>query len=84
MSTTNNIASIHQRPAELLQRLIQFNTINPPGNEAECIAYIDGLLKAAGIKTKIFPLDPNRPNLVALLSGEGRAAPNCFTGMWMS
>ncbi len=80
MSTSNNITFIHQRPAELLQKLIQFNTTNPPGNEAECIAYIGGLLKAAGIETKIFSLDPNRPNLVAHLSGEGRAAPLLLYG----
>ena len=35
---------IHRRPAELLRDLIRFDTTNPPGNERECIAYIDGLL----------------------------------------
>lgn len=80
MSTSNNMASIHQRPAELLQKLIQFNTTNPPGNEIECIAYINGLLKSAGIETKIFSLDPNRLNLVARIPGEGRAAPLLLYG----
>jgi len=74
------MASIHQRPAELLQKLIQFNTTNPPGNEIECIAYINGLLKSAGIETKIFSLDPNRLNLVARIPGEGRAAPLLLYG----
>jgi len=80
MASSTNNASIHQRPAELLQKLIQFNTTNPPGNEAECITYIAGLLKAAGIGTKIFSLDPKRPNLVARLPGEGRAAPLLLYG----
>ena len=42
--------AIHQRPAELLQNLIRFNTTNPPGNERECIEYINGLLKEAGME----------------------------------
>ncbi len=80
MSPSNNPPSIHERPAELLQKLIQFNTTNPPGNEVECINYIDRLLKDAGIETKIFALDPNRPNLVARIKGEGRAAPILLYG----
>jgi hypothetical protein len=27
-------------PAELLQRLIRFETTNPPGNERECIDWV--------------------------------------------
>ena len=73
-------SSIHQHPAELLQKLIQFNTTNPPGNEAACITYIQSLLKAANIESKIFALDKNRPNLVARIAGEGRAAPILLYG----
>ena len=43
--------SIYQRPVELLQNLLRYDTTNPPGNEAACIAYIDGLLKSLGIET---------------------------------
>ena len=32
------------------------------------------IIKRAAIETKIFALDPNRPNLVARITGEGRAA----------
>jgi hypothetical protein len=28
--------AIHHRPAELLQRLIRFDTSNPPGGERDC------------------------------------------------
>ncbi len=79
-STTTNPASIHRHPAELLQNLIRFNTTNPPGNEAACITYIQELLKAAGIEAKIFALDPNRPNLIAHIPGEGTAAPILLYG----
>jgi len=35
-------------PAELLQRLIRFDTTNPPGNEEECMAmYISAFARAA-------------------------------------
>jgi acetylornithine deacetylase/succinyl-diaminopimelate desuccinylase-like protein len=64
---------IHERPVELLQRLIQFDTTNPPGNEAECAAYIRGLLQAAGIETTVIETGPNRANVVARLRGAGRA-----------
>jgi acetylornithine deacetylase/succinyl-diaminopimelate desuccinylase-like protein len=51
-------ATIYQHPAQLLQNLICFNTTNPPGNEVECIKYIDGLLTRAGVQTKVLALDP--------------------------
>lgn len=40
--------TIYERPAELLQKLIRFDTPNPPGNEAQCVICINGLLTDAG------------------------------------
>jgi acetylornithine deacetylase/succinyl-diaminopimelate desuccinylase-like protein len=74
------ISSIYRRPAELLQRLIRFNTTNPPGNESECISFINGLLNETGIKTKILSKTQERPNLIARLSGQGNAAPLLLYG----
>jgi acetylornithine deacetylase/succinyl-diaminopimelate desuccinylase-like protein len=71
---------IHERPAELLQELIRFDTTNPPGNEAACIAYVRGLLDEAGIESETYAADPARPNLVARLPGEGAAAPVLLQG----
>ena len=73
MESTSNISSIYQRPAELLQRLIQFDTTNPLGNEAECISFIKGLLIEVGIETTILARAPERANLIARLSGQGNA-----------
>lgn len=56
---------------EILQTLIQFNTTNPPGNERPCIEYIQGLLQDAGIQTSCLARDPDRPNLIARLPGQG-------------
>jgi acetylornithine deacetylase/succinyl-diaminopimelate desuccinylase-like protein len=56
-------------PAELAQRLIRFDTTNPPGNEAECVDFLRGLLEDAGIETQIYAKVPERPNLVARIEG---------------
>lgn len=67
-------------PIEILQHLIRFDTTNPPGNEAECIAYIDRLLKEAGIETTLVAREPHRPNLIARLKGTGNAPPLLMYG----
>ena len=65
--------ALHERPAELLQRLIRFDTTNPPGAERECVEWIASLLRAAGIEPTLVARDPDRPTLVARLSGRGSA-----------
>ena len=72
--------TIYERPAELLQNLICFDTTNPPGNEADCIGYIDGLLRELGIETTLLEKMPNRPNLVARIKGDGDAPPLLLQG----
>ena len=67
-------------PAELLQRLIRFDTTNPPGNERACVELIDGLLTEAGLETTIVAKKPERPNLVARLPGAGTAPPLLLQG----
>jgi len=76
----NNPSFFYQHPAELLRRLIQFDTTNPPGNEAACIAFINGLLTDAGVETTILGKTPDRPNLMARLPGQGSAAPLLLYG----
>ena len=73
-------ATIYQRPVELLQRLIQFDTTNPPGNEVECIHYINTLLTEAGFETLLLGPNPTRPNLVTRLKGRGDARPLLLQG----
>ena len=67
-------------PAELLQRLIRFDTRNPPGAERECVAFVDDLLREAGLETTLVADDPDRPNLVARLPGRGDAPPLLLQG----
>ncbi len=80
MAPAGNTSSLYQHPAALLQRLIQFDTTNPPGNESECISFINGLLTEAGIETELLAKTPERPNLIARLSGQGNAPPLLLYG----
>jgi acetylornithine deacetylase/succinyl-diaminopimelate desuccinylase-like protein len=64
----------------LLQWLLRFNTTNPPGAEGPCIEYIRFVLAAAGIESTILALDPDRPNLIARISGAGAAPPLLLYG----
>lgn len=72
--------TIYQRPVELLQHLIRFNTGNPPGNERECIAYLGHLLESAGIEVHLLSKDSRRPNLVARLRGRKDVSPLLLYG----
>jgi acetylornithine deacetylase/succinyl-diaminopimelate desuccinylase-like protein len=67
-------------PVEILQRLLRFDTTNPPGRERECLAYLAGLLEEAGVPVTWLAADPERPNLVARFPGEGTAPPLLFYG----
>ena len=69
-----------QGPVELLQRLLRFDTTNPPGNEGPCIAFIKELLEAAGFPTTVLARDEGRPNLISRLSGRGDAPPLLLYG----
>jgi acetylornithine deacetylase/succinyl-diaminopimelate desuccinylase-like protein len=55
---------------ELLGRLIQADTVNPPGNEAPVQEFLRGTLSEAGFECELLEAEPGRPNLVARLRGE--------------
>jgi len=75
-----SLATLHERPVELLQNLIRFDTTNPPGNEAACIGYINDVLTDAGFETMILARDETRTNLVTRLAGQGHALPLLMYG----
>ncbi|HEY0517113.1 MAG TPA: M20/M25/M40 family metallo-hydrolase [Solirubrobacteraceae bacterium] len=72
--------AIQDRPAELLSRLLRFDTSNPPGDEHECIGWIRGLLEELGCEVTIVAAQERRPNLIARLPGAGAAAPLLLQG----
>jgi succinyl-diaminopimelate desuccinylase len=63
----------------LTQKLVSFNTINPPGNELECAIYLGELLKEGGFEVVLVPFAPNRVNLIARVGAPDRPT-LCFTG----
>jgi acetylornithine deacetylase/succinyl-diaminopimelate desuccinylase-like protein len=71
---------LHERPAELLQRLLRFDTTNPPGSERACLEWLAGLLQDAGLQITLVAAEPGRPSLVARLPGRGDAPPLLLEG----
>ena len=71
---------LHHQPEKLLQKLIQFDTTNPPGNERACVEFIQELLEEKGIHCDLYGRTPERPNLVARIKGRGEAAPLLLYG----
>ena len=64
----------------LAQRLVGFDTVNPPGQEAACAAFLVPLLEAAGFRVQSFSHAPGRPSLVARRGRQGSPRSLCFAG----
>ncbi|MEJ0057758.1 MAG: M20/M25/M40 family metallo-hydrolase [Bacteroidota bacterium] len=62
------------------QAILRINSSDPPGIEKPVVEYLKSVLEKEGIETKVFSLDPNRPNLVARLKGSGKKKPVLIMG----
>src|ERR1700693_3767090 len=71
---------LQQETTEVLQRLVRFNTVNPPGRERAAIEYLAAYLDEAGFETELLAADDERPNLVADLRGTGDGPTLCYLG----
>jgi acetylornithine deacetylase/succinyl-diaminopimelate desuccinylase-like protein len=67
--------SQHDEILRHFRALVQIDTSNPPGNEVKIVEYLEKVLASEGIPSTRFALDPNRPNLVARLKGNGSKRP---------
>ena len=67
-------------PLSLTRDLLQFDTINPPGQEKACAHFLGKLLEGGGFAVKYHEHEEGRTSLVATLAGSGDKAPICFTG----
>src|SRR3954453_15210241 len=65
---------------ELLGRLIQTDTVNPPGNEGRAQEFLRERLTAAGFECELLEGEPGRPNLVARLRGAEDGPTLAFLG----
>ena len=60
---------LQDETAEVLAQLIRFRTVNPPGNERECLEWLASYLADAGLEVELDGAEPERPNLVARYEG---------------
>ena len=75
-----DLAAVDAETMRHFQALVRLDTSDPPGHEAPAVDYLKRILEAEGIETKIFALDPKRPNLVARLRGNGAKRPLLLMG----
>ncbi len=73
-------AKIEEETMRHFQAILRIDSSDPPGHEAPVVAYLKSVLNREGIETKIFALDPKRPNLVARLRGNGKKRPILIMG----
>jgi acetylornithine deacetylase/succinyl-diaminopimelate desuccinylase-like protein len=53
----------------LLQRLLRFDTTNPPGDEEDCAVFVAERLRACGLEPSLMRPAPRRANVLARLRG---------------
>jgi acetylornithine deacetylase/succinyl-diaminopimelate desuccinylase-like protein len=63
---------------ELLQRLIRFHTVNPPGDERPAAEFLEATLSDAGFACELLGASEERPNLVARLKGAADGPTLCL------
>jgi acetylornithine deacetylase/succinyl-diaminopimelate desuccinylase-like protein len=65
---------------QLLQSLIRFDTVNPPGNERAAIEHLERILTDVGFQCELLAAVSERPNLVARLKGKSDGPTLCYLG----
>src|SRR3954453_3610480 len=69
---------MQEETTTVLQRLVRFNTVNPPGNEREAQEYLVGYLAGGRLEGELHGRTEPRPNLVARLRGTGDGPTLCL------
>ena len=83
MTTSIAWAAEVEQTVHNLSRLIQAQTVNPPGNELPAILLVKEFLEKAGVPAEMVTIVesmPNRVNLVARLRGDGSQRPLLLSG----
>jgi acetylornithine deacetylase/succinyl-diaminopimelate desuccinylase-like protein len=74
------VTSLRAEVTDLLSRLIQIDTTNPPGNETVAAELLRDYLEANGLRCELYARVPERANLVARLPGRGDGPSLLFLG----
>ena len=72
--------SLGAEVTDLLSRLIQVDTTNPPGNETAAAELLRAYLEANGVVCELHARVPERANLVARIPGSGEGSSLLFLG----
>jgi acetylornithine deacetylase/succinyl-diaminopimelate desuccinylase-like protein len=72
--------ALERSATELLQQLIRFDTVNPPGNEQALQNFLQDKLELAGFECEQLAAEAGRPNLVARLPGRSDGPRLCYLG----
>ncbi|MET0215828.1 MAG: peptidase M20, partial [Vicinamibacterales bacterium] len=68
-------SAIETETMQHFQGLLRLDTTSPPGNERRAVEYLEQVFKREGIPYQVFAKDPQRPNLVARIKGNGKKRP---------
>ena len=68
---------------KLLQKVIQIESTNPPGNELDLARWLADYFAQAGIKAELLKYEGKRANLVARLRGKGRGPALIFSACFL-
>ena len=75
-----NATAIEAETMQHFQALLRLDTSSPPGNEIRAVEYLQQVLRREGISYQVFAKDPQRPNLVARIKGNGKKRPILVMG----
>lgn len=68
-------AGVEEETLRHFRALLRFDTSDPPGRELPAAEYLRDVLEAEGIAVEMLSVDPERPNVVARLKGDGSQEP---------
>ena len=79
-----NWTAVEEETLRHFQAIVRMDTTDPPGTppggEKPVADYLKQVLEKEGIPVQVFALEPNRPNIVARLKGNGRKRPLLILG----
>jgi acetylornithine deacetylase/succinyl-diaminopimelate desuccinylase-like protein len=74
------VTSLRAEVTDLLSRLIQVDTTNPPGNETAAAELLRDYLVASGLECELYARVPERASLVTRIKGTGDGPTLLFLG----